>query len=170
MTLGVFHMEPDHRRHHQRLDSLLSRLEHAKLRLDLAHSHTVRITLDPGLRGTLSSENRNVYQRALHAEERAVSDYLTALNELKAALLARTGAEEPPESNGSPDGPQRLSPRERQVLTLIASGSSSRQIADMLGIAFKTVVVHRYHIHTKLKAHNAAGLTRAAMAMGLIEI
>ena len=64
----------------------------------------------------------------------------------------------------------RLTAREREVLTLIASGKSSRQIASALGIAFKTAVCHRSHIQTKLNLHNVADLTRAALRMGLIEL
>jgi DNA-binding NarL/FixJ family response regulator len=62
-----------------------------------------------------------------------------------------------------------LSQREREVLVLIASGNSSRQIAEHLGTKFKTVVVHRHNLHTKLKLHNVADLTRAATRMGLID-
>ena len=62
-----------------------------------------------------------------------------------------------------------LSQREREVLVLIASGKSTRQIAEQLGIAFKTAVVHRHNLHTKLKVHKAVELTRAAIRMGLIE-
>ena len=62
-----------------------------------------------------------------------------------------------------------LTERERQVLVLIASGNSSRQIADLLGIAFKTVVVHRQRLYSKLKVHKAVDLTRAAIRMGLIQ-
>lgn len=63
-----------------------------------------------------------------------------------------------------------LTPRERQVLTLIAAGQTSKPVAGRLGITFKTVVVHRYHLQQKLKAHNIADLTRAALRMGLIEL
>ena len=65
--------------------------------------------------------------------------------------------------------PAVLSERERQILVLIASGNSSRQIADLLGIALNTVAVHRRHIRIKLKIHKAANLTRAAIRMGLIQ-
>ena len=64
---------------------------------------------------------------------------------------------------------QGLSGREREVLILIASGKTSRQIAPLLGIAFKTVVVHRQHLQKKLDLHRVADLTRAAIRMGLIE-
>ena len=62
-----------------------------------------------------------------------------------------------------------LSQRERDVPVLIASGKTSREIAEQLGIAFKTVTVHRLHLHRKLHLHKAADLTRAAIRMGLID-
>ena len=49
-----------------------------------------------------------------------------------------------------------LTEREREVLTLIASGKTSREIGDFLGIAFKTVVVHRQHLQKKLDLHRVA--------------
>ncbi len=61
-----------------------------------------------------------------------------------------------------------LTPREREVLTLIASGSATKQVATALRISFKTAACHRSRIMAKLSAHNAADLTRAAMHMGLI--
>ena len=68
-----------------------------------------------------------------------------------------------PHSTGS------LSEREREVLVLIASGKSSREIASHLGIAFKTATTHRQKIQKKLQLHKVADLTRAAIRMGLIE-
>jgi DNA-binding NarL/FixJ family response regulator len=62
-----------------------------------------------------------------------------------------------------------LTPREREVLTLIASGRSSKEVAEILGIAFKTVACHRNHLLDKLGARNTADLTRAAIRMALIE-
>lgn len=62
-----------------------------------------------------------------------------------------------------------LTPREREVLKHIASGLTSKEIADKLGIAFRTVVCHRYRIQAKLGHANTAGLTRAAIRMHLIE-
>lgn len=62
-----------------------------------------------------------------------------------------------------------LTPRQREVLVLIADGLSSRQIAIELGLSFKTVVVHRYNIHKKLGVHNAVLLTRAAIRMGVLK-
>ena len=62
-----------------------------------------------------------------------------------------------------------LSAREKEVVTLIASGLSSKRIASKLGITFKTATVHRYNAMRKMKVTNVQGLMRAAIRMGLIE-
>lgn len=61
-----------------------------------------------------------------------------------------------------------ITAREREVLALIASGKSTKEIAHLLTIAFRTAVCHRSHLQFKLEAHNTAALTRAAIRMGLI--
>ncbi len=60
-----------------------------------------------------------------------------------------------------------LGRREREVLQLLASGRSSAQIAEALGIATGTVEVHRRNIMRKLDLHNVADLTRYAIREGL---
>ena len=61
-----------------------------------------------------------------------------------------------------------LTPREREVLKLIAEGYKNREIADMLCISVKTVEKHRANLMEKLDLHNAAALTAFAMDKGLI--
>jgi DNA-binding CsgD family transcriptional regulator len=61
-----------------------------------------------------------------------------------------------------------LTTRELQVLSLVAAGVTTKEIAYELGIAYKTAACHRGRILSKLAAHNAADLTRHAMGMGLI--
>jgi DNA-binding NarL/FixJ family response regulator len=63
-----------------------------------------------------------------------------------------------------------LTDREREVLTLVASGKSTKILARELGITFRTAACHRYHIQQKLGARNTADLTRAAIRMHLIEV
>lgn len=63
----------------------------------------------------------------------------------------------------------RLSPREREVLQLIAEGKPNKQVAAELGVSFKTVDKHRQHLMSKLDIHDIAGLTRYAVAEGIIE-
>jgi DNA-binding NarL/FixJ family response regulator len=63
----------------------------------------------------------------------------------------------------------RLSSREMEVIQLIAEGQPNKQIASELGISVKTVEKHRDHLMRKLNIHDTAGLTRYAIANGIIE-
>ena len=60
-----------------------------------------------------------------------------------------------------------LSPKEREVLQLIAEGNSTKQVAMHLGIAEKTVEKHRQRIIEKLDIHSIAELTKYAIREGL---
>jgi two-component system, NarL family, nitrate/nitrite response regulator NarL len=62
-----------------------------------------------------------------------------------------------------------LSPRQSQVLKLIAGGHSNKQIASMLGISERTVETHREQLMDKLDLKGTAALTRFAMFVGLLE-
>ena len=62
-----------------------------------------------------------------------------------------------------------LSARERQVLQLVAEGKSTKEIAGLLGISFKTVESHRARIMEKLGLHETASLVRYAIRKGLIQ-
>ena len=63
----------------------------------------------------------------------------------------------------------RLSSREMEVLQLIAEGKPNKQVAAELGVSFKTVDKHRQHLMGKLDIHDIAGLTRYAIAEGIIQ-
>ena len=63
---------------------------------------------------------------------------------------------------------QHLTERELQVLTLIAEGNSNKGTAQKLGISIKTVEKHRQSVMNKLHIHEAAGLTRYAIAKGVV--
>ncbi len=62
-----------------------------------------------------------------------------------------------------------LTSREVEVLQLIAEGKANKQVARELGISIKTVEKHRQHLMRKLDIHDTAGLTRYAIAAGIIE-
>jgi DNA-binding NarL/FixJ family response regulator len=62
-----------------------------------------------------------------------------------------------------------LSPREREVLKLIAEGYKNKEIAVDLCISLKTVEKHRANLMKKLDLHNAAALTAYAIEQGLLE-
>ena len=63
---------------------------------------------------------------------------------------------------------ERLTPREIQVLRLIAEGLSTKEIAHRLKITFKTAVSHRTHLLQKLGIHESATLVRLAIRAGLV--
>lgn len=62
-----------------------------------------------------------------------------------------------------------LSPREREILIAVASGRTSREVADALGLSIRTVETHRRNISEKLHLHGVAELTRYAVRIGLVE-
>jgi len=61
-----------------------------------------------------------------------------------------------------------ISPRERQVLQLVAEGKSTKEVASVLGISVKTASAHRSRLMGKLDIHETAGLVRFAIRLGLI--
>jgi len=63
----------------------------------------------------------------------------------------------------------RLTSRETEVLQLVTEGLANKQVAASLGISIKTVEKHRQHLMDKLNIHETAGLTRYAIAAGIIE-
>jgi two-component system response regulator NreC len=72
-----------------------------------------------------------------------------------------------PVGEGEPPGDE-LTPREQEVLTLIAQGFSNNEIADQLVISAKTVDRHRENIMRKLNLHNRVDLVKYALRKGLI--
>ena len=65
--------------------------------------------------------------------------------------------------------PDLLTPRERQVLQLVAEGKTTKQVAKLLGITQKTAESHRTRIMEKLDVHETASLVRYAVRRGLIQ-
>jgi DNA-binding CsgD family transcriptional regulator len=70
---------------------------------------------------------------------------------------------------GAPDGVAQLTPRQQQIVILIAEDLTSKEIADRLGISTKTVEFHRDLIKRQLKVAGTAGITRHAIKTGLIQ-
>jgi DNA-binding NarL/FixJ family response regulator len=74
--------------------------------------------------------------------------------------LARVGTQLAPR--------EELTPRQREIVQLIAEGKSTKEIAYALGISGKTVEAHRTQLMNKLDIHDVAGLVRYAMRVGLV--
>ncbi len=92
---------------------------------------------------------------------------LAALREAVAAVGRGAGYFSPQVAGlrrpGEDGAAGRLSAREREVLTLVAAGLSSKEAAARLGVSPRTVENHRAHLQRKLGLHGAAELTRFAL-------
>jgi DNA-binding NarL/FixJ family response regulator len=77
--------------------------------------------------------------------------------------LRTTASEEQAKKRGETDPQRRLTPRQREILQLIAEGMTSREIAQELKIHIKTVESHRMHLMKRLGIHEVAGLVRYAI-------
>jgi DNA-binding NarL/FixJ family response regulator len=72
--------------------------------------------------------------------------------------------------DGGRSGPRILSARERAVLVAVAEGLSNKEIATRLEVGVRTVETYRERITHKLNIYNTAGLTRFAIAEGLVSL
>jgi ligand-binding sensor domain-containing protein/DNA-binding CsgD family transcriptional regulator len=63
-----------------------------------------------------------------------------------------------------------LTPRQKEILQLVAEGSSTREIAELLGVSIKTVEAHRANLMERLDIHDIPGLVRLALRSGLISL
>jgi len=121
----------------------------------------IRAALDAGARAYLTTETA---PRDLLAAVRSVASHETFVigytaEFLLSEYLNRRGAARRP----------LLSPRERQVLLLLAEGQRNKEVATILGTSTKTVETHRARIMRKLKIHSLAGLIRYALKHGLVQ-
>ena len=71
------------------------------------------------------------------------------------------------QSEASP--PSRLTPRENEIVQLLAEGKSNKEVAVALGITVKTAETHRTNILRKLELHSLADLVRYAVRNKIIE-
>ena len=63
-----------------------------------------------------------------------------------------------------------LTPRQREILTLVAGGHNTKEIAFRLGLSTKTVEAHRTQLMERLDIHDVAGLVRFTIRAGLIKL
>ncbi len=84
--------------------------------------------------------------------------------------IARAALTEFVNCGGKKEPFSQLTSREREVLVLIAEGRSNKEIADKLGIGVRTIETHRERIMRRLNIHSVAGLTKYAIANGLVSL
>jgi DNA-binding NarL/FixJ family response regulator len=84
-------------------------------------------------------------------------------------LVSRTVVENYLDRAAGDEGPiEQLTPRQREVLQLIAEGKNTKEIAGTLDISVKTVEAHRLQLMARLNIHDVPGLVRYAVRSGLV--
>ena len=150
--------------------------------------------LEVAARARRASPSTRIVMLSMHAGEAyvaqamraGVAGYLlkdSAATELAAALRSVTRGEiylSPAISkhvvggflHGSPgeaDPLAPLTPRQREILQLIAEGKANKDIAGELGLSVKTVEAHRAQLMDRLGIHDVPGLVRLALRVGLVK-
>ena len=117
-----------------------------------------------GANGYILKDASPAELRAAVRTVRAGGEYFSpaVARRLAAAVRGEITAESPR------DRLQRLTPREREVLALVATGNTNREIAAGLGISPRTVESHRESLMKKLALRTVADLTRFALQAGLL--
>jgi DNA-binding NarL/FixJ family response regulator len=108
-------------------------------------------------------------------KDAAFDELATALSEIGAgrrylsrAIDAAQVAEFERRAASGASGLDALTPRQRQILQLVAEGLGTRQIAERLFLSVKTVETHRAQIMRRLDIHDVPGLVRFAIRHGLL--
>ncbi len=103
-------------------------------------------------------------EELIHAVEQVCAGRNYFSDEVARVALSRLVTGQAPHSGS------QLTPREREVLILIAEGLSNKEIACRLDLGVRTIETHRERVMRKLNIHSIAGLTRYAVAKGLISL
>ena len=121
----------------------------------------------------LIREVLKVGARGYVAKSDAIRDLVTAINAVLSgdtfftAKVAEVVLEGYLDKNGATD--IRLTPRQREVIQLLAEGRSSKEIAVTLGLSVKTADTHRANIMKRLDCHSVTELVRYAVRNNIIE-
>jgi DNA-binding NarL/FixJ family response regulator len=101
--------------------------------------------------------------RAIHQVHKGAAFFSTPIARMLSNLAGT-----PPPGKSIFTGQTQLTPRQGEVLRLIAEGNCNKEIATDMGISIKTVEKHRQELMTRLNIHTIAGLTRYALAKGVV--
>lgn len=107
-------------------------------------------------------------KQALEALKQATEKHRDVLANLKQAVAVIEDFVRSDETAPAYRGDSRLTPRQREILQLIARGFATREIASQLHVSVKTVESHRAQLMQRLNIHDVAGLTRFAIRAGMV--
>jgi DNA-binding NarL/FixJ family response regulator len=141
--------------------------DHRRTRCIILSMHVddeyIRRALAAGAAGyLLKSSDRGELETAVRAAARGETWLAPEVSKRIAAAYARG---EGPQTQGPVE---RLTPRQREVLQLIAEGLSTKEIAQRLDLSVKTVESHRAELMQRLDIHGVAGLVRYAIRVGIV--
>ena len=114
------------------------------------------------------ADGRHGLYQAANFERHALEEYVHALRAYHDVMLGGSAPVTSPQPAMDSDT-GALTPRQKQILKLIAMGLTSVEIASKLRISFKTVVVHRQNMMKRLDVHEVVSLVRYAYRNRLLE-
>ncbi len=125
----------------------------------------VREVLEVGARGfLLKSDAARDLVSAIQALQRRTTFFTSSVAEMVLnGFLDRRGEAQKPAKD-------RLTPREREVVQLLAEGKSSKEVAVVLNLSVKTAETHRTNVMRKLDLHSVADLVRYAVRNNLVQV
>jgi DNA-binding NarL/FixJ family response regulator len=140
--------------------------------------------IDPAIRALILSMH-NSEEYVLQALRAGAAGYLlkgSAVSELEIAVRAvargetylspavskRVVDDYVSRTGGTADPLTSLTPRQREILRLVAEGQTSKEIAQRLGLSYRTVESHRMQLMKRLNLHDVTGLVRFAMRAGVV--
>ena len=127
----------------------------------------IREILDIGARGyVLKSDTNRDLLMAIKAVRNNKTFFTAKVAQIMADSYVHTGLH-----FSERDVPQsRLTPRQREVVQLVAEGSSSKEVAVALGLSVKTAEKHRANIMKRLDCHSVTDLVRYALKNSIIQV
>ena len=130
--------------------------------------HVIREALDAGARGfVLKSDAVRDFVSAIEALQRGQMFFTPRVNEMVLAGFLEKGTAAP---RGAPPKFPSLTPREREVIQLLAEGKSSKEVASLLNLSTKTAETHRSNIMRKLGFHSIRDLVLYAVKNDIIQV
>ena len=126
----------------------------------------IREIVDAGVRGFLvKGDSERDFITAVDALSKHQQFFTPRASDL---ILSQARGEGPGESTPEFAG-ERLTPREREIVQLLAEGKSSKEVAESLTISVKTAETHRANIMRKLDMHSVSELVRYAVRNRIVE-
>jgi DNA-binding NarL/FixJ family response regulator len=128
----------------------------------------IREALDAGARGfVLKSDAVRDLVSAIEALQRGQMFFTPRVNEMVLAGFLEKGTVAP---RGTPPKFPILTPREKEVIQLLAEGKSSKEVASVLNLSTKTAETHRSNIMRKLGFHSIRDLVLYAVKNNIIQV